>query len=443
MGSRPLRAKPAGDAPVQSPAREHRSEERVERRAAGLGLGAGTRTPAGFFQLQRTAGNRATCGVLDRDAAIGPVLQRTVWRWDGTSWVVEKSSTADTDTHPHPSVAVPNPKVNDRYDQQTGTRTSQTEHLRGRLERAKDRDSKRTSPVKRAHLHSGKDFSEVSKKRGNRLAFATPTGTMSFGRGMFNTQPYGTFDPELWNEAGPGDKKKGKKRKRGLNYDEMAQEMDTLPPAKKKRVVAEMRQFADSVDAPSSSGASLSTEQQKAAAGISALLAVAEPHGTRNPFGGKPERAALKTAEQKGFKFTFNRARGAYPPAWAKGAGAPVGGTSAFAEMATGDRDMPPATRDLLEEMSASSEESETEADDVGTVDVKSGTMSDEDDELDVKSGEVSDDESESEVKSGTMSDEDDEPDVKSGEVSDDESESESDVSSAMVTDDDEKSSGS
>lgn len=51
-------------------------------------------------------------------------IQRTVWRYSGTTWVNESSSSSDTDTHPAPTAYCLakkiTPKKNDKYDQQTG-----------------------------------------------------------------------------------------------------------------------------------------------------------------------------------------------------------------------------------------------------------------------------------------------------------------------------------
>jgi hypothetical protein len=48
------------------------------------------------------------------------VVQRTKWRYDGNSWVIESKTKKDKDPHPHPKIAYPYPAKGDTYDQNTG-----------------------------------------------------------------------------------------------------------------------------------------------------------------------------------------------------------------------------------------------------------------------------------------------------------------------------------
>ncbi|HEV7668979.1 MAG TPA: hypothetical protein VGS22_10675 [Thermoanaerobaculia bacterium] len=224
----------------------------------------------------------------------------------------------------------------------------------GRLRRAAERSKKRSEAAdvpaagrKRAEIYARKSFAEVTKSRGNREVVRTPFGEVRFGRGPHNIQPYGTLDREDW----------GKGNLPRLNYDTI---VGNLPKegAKVQGVADEIGGFLAN-DAPPKPTRYAETRSEKASATLlSGLLAVAEPHEERNPVGGKPERAAIRRAGKVGFKRVFNRKKGEYVPAWADSVSREkVGGTSAWREIRGGSRPIPPRTLDLLDELSASSDD--------------------------------------------------------------------------------------
>jgi len=284
-------------------------------------------------------------------------IQRTKYEWDGSKWNVHSRAKKDTDAHPHPKKKKfgVDLEPGDRYDQNTGVHRRRAHEARQRLERAADREERRQDGTlngkrKRAYDYSGKDFSGVTKKNDNREILQTPFGDMRFGRGMYNTQPFGTFDPEDWDEDKPKPKH---------NYDALSQALEKSK--KKSEILDEMSSFLGS-DQPVIPSTSATTNMEKAAAtGLTGLLTVAEPHQTRNPVGGKPERAAVRYAKKTSLKKVFNRKNGAYVPAWAIKGGAKQGGTSAWQQMRSGDQQMPLSTLEMLSDLSSSSsDESES-----------------------------------------------------------------------------------
>ena len=289
-------------------------------------------------------------------------IQRTKYEWDGGKWTLHSTANTDVDAHPHPDThGYEDLEVGDRYDRTTGTLERRAQNARGRLRRATKRSEKRAAEGlkrKRDDLYAHKDFSEVSKKKGNREELDTPFGKMRFGRGMYNTQPFGTLDPEDWPEE---KSKKGKEKKPAHNYDELPKEIESS--GKKGEILDEMLGFMSSTGPPTPSLHTTTRAQKASATGLVGLLSVAEPHQLRNPTGGKTERAALRHAKKHPMKNVFNRKTGAYVPAWNKSEGAPIGGTGGWREMRQGKRPIPQRTLDLLDEMSASSAgESEEES---------------------------------------------------------------------------------
>ena len=292
----------------------------------------------------------------------GPPIQRTIHKWNGKAWEVHQTTTADKDEHPAPEDHdfEHDPEPGDLYDQDTGVHHRRAEEARGRLERSASRFRKRAAraaspsekspkPVKsarkrkRAELLGNEDFSEVTEKRGNRKKVETPFGPMRFGRGMFNTQPLGTFSPDDW----------GQRALPGHNYDHFVTGLEGS--ANRGGILDEIGDYLADDETPKASKHAKTAKEKEAATGLAGLLSVAEPHVTRNPVGGKPERAAIRRAKKVGVKKVFNRKEGEYVPAWATAGGAKVGGTGAWREMRQGDREIPMASLDLLDEMSASS----------------------------------------------------------------------------------------
>lgn len=291
---------------------------------------------------------------LPPPTAVAAPIQRTKYEWDGGKWTLHSTANTDVDAHPHPDDHhYEDLEEGDRYDQATGTLHRRAKQVRERLGRATERSNQRAKKDlkrKRDDLYSHKDFSQVTKTRGNREEVKTPFGTMRFGRGMYNDQPFGTLDPEDW----PEDKSaKNEGKKPAHNYDELPKEIESS--GKKGEILDEMIEFMGSTDAPKPSSNTTTRSQKASATGLLGLLSVAESHRLRNPTGGKTERAALRFAKKNPMKDVFNRQTGAYVPAWNKGRGAPIGGTGGWREMREGKRPIPRRTLDLLDEMSESS----------------------------------------------------------------------------------------
>lgn len=279
----------------------------------------------------------------------GPPIQRTIHKWNGKAWEVHQTTTADKDEHPAPEDHdfEHDPEPGDLYDQDTGVHHRRAEGARGRLERSASRYRKRADRAarqaekapeptkisrkrKRAEVLADQDFAEITEKRGNRKKVETPFGPMRFGRGMFNTQPLGTFSPDDWGE---------KRALPGHNYDHFVSGLEGS--ANRKGILDEIDDYLADDETPKASKHAKTAKEKEAATGLAGLLSVAEPHVTRNPVGGKPERAAIRRAKKVGVKRVFNRKEGEYPPAWATAGGAKIGGTGAWREMREGKREIP------------------------------------------------------------------------------------------------------
>lgn len=272
-------------------------------------------------------------------------IQRTVRIYVKGKWEVFAKTKGAVDSHPvnekkfeHP------PEEGDFYDEVTGVH-HRANAIRHRLQRARDRQLRRAKAKKRGQAFSKVDFSGMSKKNDNRLEFQTPGGVMYFGRGLYNEQPYGRLSSEDWEDD-----------LIGINYDDIYKALDKSEQF--GLIMAQVQDFLGSMDLPKESKGAPS--DLMAITALSGLLSVAEPHGLRNPLGGKPERAAVRHARNLGSaKPVFNRKAGAYVPAWAVAGGAAQGGTGAWRAMVEGEQPIPFITLVMLGEMSESSDDEE------------------------------------------------------------------------------------
>jgi hypothetical protein len=219
---------------------------------------------------------------------------------------------------------------------------------RNRMQKAENRQVKRmnkgNSGLKRGQNIVDVDYDDRMKKNGNRLPIQTPFGTAHLGRGPYNNQPLLGLEPNEWEN--PIIK---------TNYDELISKVKTGG----NPMLDEMLEHLETKGHVQPSQLHLDDLTSQAGTALTGLLTSAEPHKTRNPVGGKPERASVRYARVHGLALTYNRKNGAYVPAWAEDAGADKGGTGAFREMRKGKRPIPKNTLDMLGYMSDSSDDEE------------------------------------------------------------------------------------
>jgi len=281
-------------------------------------------------------------------------IQRTIWIYKDKEWQFFKASKKKGDDNKFPRKKkkfTPKPQEGDYYDDATGEHHRQGP-IRQRLKRARERHESRKEPKKRAHLFAEMDFDKKTGKK--RVVLQTPHGVVRVGRGRYKEpQPYATLAPDDW---GP-DPAKEKKVK--INYDDIHRALDKSEDF--DPILKETLGFLESVGPAKVSKAAKKRSRRDSSAGaiLSGLLTIPEPHKTRNPVGGKPERAAVRFARRrKSAKLVFNRKDGAYPAAW-------EGGTGAWRRMIAGEVPMPLLTLEMLrEDLSESSgDEADDEAD--------------------------------------------------------------------------------
>jgi hypothetical protein len=301
-----------------------------------------------------------------------PVAQLTRWQWNGRRWTNAGASSTDTDPHPHPDDFEFEEELEegDRYDQQTGQHIRRQHNARERVTRSSARQVNRTDDdhyTKRGHDTGNLDFRGISKKNDNRVVDETPFGIMRHGKGPFQPQPFGTFTPEDWADdeseapkVARGKRRAKKKQPKNIrsNYDELAGILSDSE--QKDEILEESLAHQSSTGEVEPTSLALSRRELQAATALNSLLSVAESNQSRNPTGGKVERAALRYAQQVGFKRVFNRRDGAYIPAHAKAGGARMGGTGDFRQMRLGNTPFPPSTLTMLGYMSSSSEEEQS-----------------------------------------------------------------------------------
>jgi hypothetical protein len=281
-----------------------------------------------------------------------------------TTTTTTTTTSATSKTAAAKRAAAPSGKKADRADDKNsgarGAQDSKAAFYGGRLQRAKARQERRARKnkvgEKRGQGHGATDIDY--EEAGKSVAIATPFGVVraeASKRKNAGGQPNIYFSKNDW----PDDTLITQ-----TNYDFLHEIIANS--GQETAIFEEIQNFLNANGAVTPTKLQLSARAKMAAAALCGLLSHGESHQTRNPSGGKVERAAARHAAKSGVKKTFGRREGAYPPAWAKEAGAKIGGTEALRSIREVKRDkkgalivpISEATEELFELLSPSSAES-------------------------------------------------------------------------------------